>query len=158
MIRPPPLGGDHDRRKTTSRTRKWTFTVRLGGPPRSFFEADRTQELFLLGTQDRVFERFCRREPQPGTRGNLDGLTRRGVTAHACLGLAFAKDSESRQAQGPFFLELSHHEVGQLLERALRLLLGHTDLVGEMGCYLRLRHHPPPYAARLRGHGVSVTN
>ena len=110
-------------------------------------------ELFLLGTQNRVFERLCGREPQSGTRRDLDGLTRGGVTAHACLGLAFAKDSESRQTQGPFLLELSHYEAGQLLERALRLLLGHTDLVGEMGCDLRLRHHPPPYegpAARAR--------
>src|SRR5262249_50764717 len=123
-----------------------------------FLERTEIRNLFLLGTQDRVFERLCGREPQSRTGGNLDGLTRGGGTGPAWLGLGFAKDFEARHAQGPFFLELPRHETGQFLERALRLLLGHTDLVSEMGCYLRLRHHPPPYKARLRGHGVSVTN
>src|SRR5215469_16822567 len=155
----PGQGRTMPGQKTTSRTTK-RLLHRCGLPaPRAKFRSGaKLGELSLLGTKDRVLERLGGREAQSRTRGNLDGLAGGGVTAHACLGLTLAKDTESRQAQGPFLLELSHHEVGQFLERALCLLLGHTDLVGEMGCYLRLRHHPPPCRARLRGHGVSVTN
>ena len=46
----------------------------------------------------------------------------------------------------PSFFSSTNHQRSEFLERGLGLLLGDPDFLSEMRCYLRLRHHPPPWA------------
>ncbi len=50
----------------------------------------------------------------------------------------------TRQAKQALFLELARHQLLELVECGLYLLLADADLIGQMGCHLRLRHLPPP--------------
>src|SRR5215469_4274963 len=104
----------------------------------------------LAGAEHRIFQCLRRREAQPRSRRNLDLCSGRRVAAHPRLGPALAENAETRETQRTFALKLAHYQCSDFVERALRLLLTDTELVGQMSCDLRLRHHPPPYCPRNR--------
>src|ERR1019366_6692319 len=104
----------------------------------------------LSGPEDHVLERLGGGEAQPRACRNLDHLSGRGIAAHPRLALALAENSQPRQPQRAFLLQLANHQRGEFLERGLGLLLGDPDFFSEMRCYLRLRHHPPPWARIVR--------
>src|SRR5215469_2432219 len=94
----------------------------------------------LLRAEDCVLQRLGGGETQPRPRRNLDLLARGRIAPHARLGLALAEDTEAGQPQRSFLLEFADDQRVDFLERALRLLLRYSDLVSQIGCYLRLRH------------------
>src|SRR5437588_6412933 len=120
-----------------------------------FCDASRPRIKGLTGTEYGVFQCLGRRESQPSARRDLNLRPCRRVTPHPRLGFALAENPEAGKAQRPFALELSHHECGNFVKCAFRLLLTDTDFVGQMACDLRLRHHPPP-CARKYGPGMKV--
>src|SRR5271156_941745 len=64
----------------------------------------------LFGAQDRVLERFGCGEAQSRACRNLDHLSGRGIAAHPRLALALAENSQARQAERTFLLQLAKHQ------------------------------------------------
>src|ERR1019366_1716423 len=142
----PPRGasrpGKTDRKKANRESR--TLTVPA---------VHKSQVKRLFRAENRVLQRFGSGETKPGARRNLDLLTGGRIATHARLGLALAEDTEAGQPQRSFLLELADDQCVEFLEHGLPLLLGESELFSHVGCYLRLRHHPPPC---VPGCGLSV--